>query len=138
MRAVRRREAASDGLTLGLDRLGAVDAAPVQVHQEPGYAVQQPVAVGAGRQPHQQPPALERMCEALRHEDRGAALGRLGEADGENRRQSQGLEALQHLVLATGRVERHLLEGVGDAFADVSVIDDLLVEEVRPQIRLRR
>ena len=60
-----------------------VDAAPMEVDEEQRHRVEEAVAMDAraGREPHQQPPVLERVGEVLRGEDRtvrGPATRRAG------------------------------------------------------------
>ena len=66
----------------------------------------------AGRQPHQQPPVLERVGQVLRGEDRGPAVLGLGDAGRGDGRQPGALEVEQDLVLAPAGLERQLLERV--------------------------
>ena len=74
----------------------------MEVDEQPGHRVEQPVAVrpGTEREAHQQAPVLDREVEVLGDEDRRVAVRRLGEADRPDRRQAEGLEVAQDLELA--------------------------------------
>ena len=82
-----------------------VDAAPMEVDEERRHRVEEPVAVDdrPGRQPHQEPPVLERLVEVGGQQDRLGPVGRLGEADRRHRRELGRLEPAEDLVLASGR-----------------------------------
>jgi hypothetical protein len=56
--------------------------------------------------------------EVLGGEDRVAALGRLGDPDGDDRRQAGRLEVQQDVVLTPPDIERQLLQGVEGAVGD--------------------
>src|SRR5207237_4751795 len=86
---------------------------PMVGSAQPGHRGEEPSPIAAGSEgdAHEQAPVLERVAEELSHEDPGLALGRLGEADRAHRRQTLLFEVAQNLELASGDLERFLLEG---------------------------
>ena len=80
------------------------DAGPVEVDEQPGHRVEQPVAVrpGTEREAHQQAAVLDRELEVLGHEDRAVAVGRRGQADRLDRRQAERLEVAEDVELGGG------------------------------------
>ena len=103
---------------VGERAVAPVDAAPMEVDQQPRHRVEQAVAVGAGGQPHHQPAVLERMGQVFRDEDARVPLRRLGQPDRLDRRQVERLQVAQHVVLAPREVQRQFLQRVRDPFAD--------------------
>ena len=105
---------------VGERAVAPVHAGPVEVDQEGRHRVEQaiPVRDRSRGQSHQQPPVLQRMGEVGGHEDGRRSLGRLGQADGLDRRQLDRLEVAEDLVLAPGDLERLLLEGVQPVVVD--------------------
>ena len=92
----------------------------MEVHQEQGHGIQQPLAVAGadGPEPHQQTPVLHRVAQVLRDQDRVTAVRTLGQAHGTDGRQAGVLEVAQDPELTVRDPRGQLLERVDDAARD--------------------
>ncbi len=86
----------------------------MQVDEQPGHRVEEPVPIAARlqRDAHQEAPVLERVAQELRDQDAGPLVGALREPDRPDGRQADVLQVQEGVVLAAGDLERLLLERV--------------------------
>jgi hypothetical protein len=105
---------------VGERAVAPVHARPMQVDEQPGHRVEQPIAVRAGteREPHHQAPVLNRVLEVFGDQHRGVVLARLAQTDRLDRRQAPCPEVAQDVELGAGDGQRLLLERVRPPIAD--------------------
>ena len=99
---------------VGERAVAPVDAAAVEVDEEPGHGVEEPIAITARaeREPLEEPAVLEGVDEEVGDEDPGVPLRRLGEPGRRHGRQALLFQVPEDLELAASRLERLLLEGI--------------------------
>ena len=97
---------------VGEGAVAPVDTAPMQLHEQAGHGVQEPLAVVERglRQPPEESSELQRTHEVAGDDDRGIVIGTLDEAHRAHRGGIPLLELAHHLVFPTRRSHRQLLE----------------------------
>ena len=100
--------------------IAPVDAAAMEIDEEERHRVEEPLTMAgwAGRQPHEEPPVLERVGEVRGHEDRALTHRGFGDARRPNGRKARLFETQEHLVLGPAGLDRQLLQGVQDTLGD--------------------